>query len=83
MYSWEVFWERAMHSLFSFEAGPLYCPMCYDTNVVASHRREIHDFVVLPLLLLRPFRCNECHHRFYGLFFRKRELTVDERTTSA
>ncbi len=60
-----------MVRLFNFETGPLYCPACSADEIVPAARWEIHDFLLLPLLLLRPFRCNGCRYRFYGFFFRK------------
>jgi hypothetical protein len=38
-------------------------------------RRGALDIWVLPLLLLRPFRCESCGNRYYGLFFRKRVVS--------
>jgi hypothetical protein len=37
-----------------------------------SQRRSPFEFVILPLLLLRPFRCHTCNACYYGFFFRKR-----------
>jgi hypothetical protein len=55
----------------SFEKDPITCPLCEGTEVEALPRREIHDFLILPLLLLRPFGCRVCRHRFYGYLFRR------------
>ena len=63
---------------FSFDSEALYCPSCHGTDVVPLPRREIHDFFILPFLLLRPFGCAECKYRFYGFFFRRREATSGE-----
>ena len=38
-------------------------------------RRGVLDFLVLPLLLLRPFRCQSCDNRYYGLFLSKRRVS--------
>ena len=37
-----------------------------------SRRRGWVERVILPLLLLRPFRCRPCSERHYGFFFRSR-----------
>jgi hypothetical protein len=38
-------------------------------------RRGALDFLVLPLLLLRPFRCATCDNRYYDWFFSKRRVS--------
>lgn len=45
------------------------CPSCKGLNVRRSHRRGLLEMVLLPLLLLRPFRCEDCAKRHYNLFF--------------
>jgi hypothetical protein len=40
--------------------------------VQRSRRRNPLEWLVLPFLLLRPFRCSLCNDRHYGFFFRKR-----------
>jgi hypothetical protein len=55
---------------FSFDAGPSFCPKCGSDDVKPSRRRDIYDFLIFPLLLLRPFRCGECIYRYYGFAFR-------------
>jgi hypothetical protein len=51
------------------------CPQCGSDDVTVSRRREILDYLILPFLLLRPFRCGECNYRYYGFFFRKAAQT--------
>jgi predicted Zn-ribbon and HTH transcriptional regulator len=51
------------------------CPICNSKNVARSRRRGVLDFLVLPLLLLRPFRCQSCDNRYYGLFLSKRRVS--------
>lgn len=52
--------------------GHRYCPFCGSDKVMRSRRRSLFEFVILPLLLLRPFRCHTRDARHYGFFFRKR-----------
>jgi hypothetical protein len=56
----------------SLSTGPRYCPFCNSDDILHSRRRDIIDFVVLPLAMLRPFRCMDCDCRYYGFFFAKR-----------
>ncbi len=51
------------------------CPICKSRNVARAMRRGALDFLVLPLLLLRPFRCLSCDNRYYGLFLSKRRFS--------
>jgi hypothetical protein len=44
----------------------LVCPGCGSHTVSRSHRRGPKEKIVLPLVLLRPFVCHKCRHRFYG-----------------
>jgi hypothetical protein len=50
------------------------CPICKSKDVRRSMRRGKLESLVLPFLLLRPFRCESCDHRYYGWFFSKRVL---------
>ena len=43
------------------------CPECRSFDVRRSHRRSLVEVVILPLLLLRPFRCEDCGKRHYNL----------------
>ncbi len=45
------------------------CPDCNSFRVHRSKRRGLFEWVVLPLLLLRPFRCEDCDRRHYGFVF--------------
>jgi len=42
--------------------------------VTRSHRRGPVDWAILPLLLLRPYRCRQCSARHIGFILRKRKL---------
>ena len=48
------------------------CPRCRSNDVRRSLRRGAFEFLVLPLLLLRPFRCRICDQRYYGYVFSRR-----------
>jgi hypothetical protein len=50
------------------------CPSCGGTEVRRSAGRNSFEAVLLPILLARPFRCQHCGIRFYGLALRKRVL---------
>src|SRR5205823_3452012 len=45
----------------------LYCPSCSGTDVRPSRHRAHDHFVMLLLPEIRPYRCNACWSRFYGL----------------
>ena len=43
------------------------CPSCGRVEVRRSARKNSFEVVLLPFLLARPFRCESCGNRFYGL----------------
>jgi hypothetical protein len=45
------------------------CPICKNHNVRRSMRHGVLEILLLRLFLLRPFRCDNCNHRYYGWFF--------------
>jgi len=45
------------------------CPSCGSFEVRRSHRRGLFEVMILPMLLLRPFRCDDCLKRHFNLFF--------------
>jgi hypothetical protein len=47
------------------------CPCCRSVSVRRSRRRGFVEFV-LPLFLMRPYRCSVCFRRHYGFIFRSR-----------
>ena len=51
-------------------------------DVRRSHRRGLLEMVILPLLLLRPFRCEDCTKRHYNLFFTRAFQEPGERFTA-
>ena len=48
------------------------CPQCQSNKVHRSHRRGIVEKCLLPLVLLRPLRCDECDYRYLGFVFARR-----------
>ncbi len=45
------------------------CPKCNNFDVRRSHRKGLFESLVLPLFLLRPFRCNACQSRHMNFVF--------------
>ena len=45
------------------------CPACNSLDVRRSHRRGLFEILILPIFLLRPFRCEDCTKRHYNLIF--------------
>jgi hypothetical protein len=43
------------------------CPACRSFDVRRSHRRSLLEVVLLPLAMMRPFRCEDCGLRHYNL----------------
>jgi hypothetical protein len=48
------------------------CPYCGSLEVRRSRRRGPLERLLLPLLLLHPFRCMDCYRRHYSVFFARR-----------
>ncbi len=48
------------------------CPYCNSFVVRRSKRQNLFEFAVLPLFLLRPYRCQACDLRHYSFVFSKR-----------
>src|ERR1035438_7300739 len=46
-----------------------YCPECRSRDVRRSVRWGLYETCVLPLILMRPYRCQKCDNRFFGLVF--------------
>lgn len=49
-----------------------YCPECHSLDVRKSSRRGVFESFILRLFLLRPYRCEICDSRYFGLFFAAR-----------
>jgi hypothetical protein len=55
-----------------------HCPSCGRVEVRRSARKNFFEAALLPILLTRPFRCENCGDRFYSLTFRKRVAVLDD-----
>ncbi len=49
-----------------------FCPNCGSTDVHRSLRWGMVECVFLPILLTRPYRCERCDFRYFGLIFMSR-----------
>ncbi len=49
-----------------------YCPECHSRDIRRSTRRGLYESIVLPVVLLRPYRCERCDARVYGFVFAAR-----------
>jgi len=43
----------------------LSCPLCHGKRVRQSKRRGIIEQVILAMILVKPYRCEKCDHRFF------------------
>lgn len=50
-----------------------FCPECYSQEVRKSSRWGFFEKYFLPLLLMRPFRCEICNSRYVGFLFAHRD----------
>ena len=62
---------------------PRRCPSCGRVEVRRSARKNFFEAALLPILLTRPFRCENCGNRFFGLAFRRRIPARDYATPMA
>jgi hypothetical protein len=52
----------------------LKCPCCGNPVAFYSRRRNFTEKYILPLALLRPYRCAECFERYYrSMFFQAKQ----------
>ncbi|MGH9775186.1 MAG: hypothetical protein ACRD50_09600 [Candidatus Acidiferrales bacterium] len=58
------------------------CPSCQSLDVRRSHRKGLLETFVLPFLLLRPYRCNECQNRHINFIFSRR-ISVESNKVTA
>jgi hypothetical protein len=49
-----------------------YCPECHNLDVRKSSHCGILESLILRFFLLRPYRCEICDCRYYGLIFAAR-----------
>jgi hypothetical protein len=73
----------SMKPVLSLSRAPRFCTSCGSGQVLRSRRRGLLEWFILPLLLLRPFRCSLCNDRHYGFFFRKRVASPPEGGSAA
>jgi len=59
------------------------CPSCNSVEVRRSTRKNFFEAALLPFLLTRPFRCENCGNRYCGLAFRRRVPAPDCATPMA
>ena len=45
------------------------CRYCGSSEIHRSHRRDLHERVLLRMLLRAPYRCNACARRFADWYF--------------
>ena len=57
------------------------CPNCFSLEVRRSRSKTFLELFVLPLVLLRPYRCEQCEHRYYNWVFSKKYPLAGERET--
>ncbi len=53
------------------------CPRCGRTDVHRSHRRSFAERIIFPFIFLRPFRCDDCNHRYLDFTF-THKVVVDD-----
>jgi hypothetical protein len=53
------------------------CPSCGSRDVHRCRKRTLLEVWILPLILIRPFRCMGCYQRYYGFFF-SRQAGINE-----
>lgn len=59
------------------------CPHCEGKDVRRSPRRGFFELILLSSISVRPFRCQACDARFYGLKLNRRGSSVRARSTHA
>lgn len=59
------------------------CPSRDSVEVRRSARKNFVETGLLPVLLTRPFRCENCGDRFWSLTFRKRVAVLDDAETAS
>ena len=47
------------------------CYNCGSTHLRRSRRRTFLEAAILPLFLIRPYRCSQCQTRQYGIGFHR------------
>jgi hypothetical protein len=58
------------------------CPHCHSLEVRRSHRKGLFEVLLLPLALMRPYRCKDCEKRHYNFFFSKKMPNLQQPDTT-
>ncbi len=59
------------------------CERCYDRRPIVSGPKDILDFTILPLFLIRHIRCHYCGDRYATFGFGKGRIVFSRDTTRA
>src|ERR1700689_2708980 len=59
------------------------CPECEGKDVRRSPRRGFFELILLSSISVRPFRCQACAARFYGLKLNRRGSSLRARSSQA
>lgn len=51
--------------------GTHSCEQCGSAHLRRSRRKHFWEYAILPLFLIRPYRCQQCHKRQYGIGFHR------------
>ncbi len=55
-----------------------HCPGCQSRDVRRSVRWGLYETCILPIILMRPYRCHRCDSRFFGFIFAGREKRIPQ-----
>jgi hypothetical protein len=65
----------------SFQFRMRTCPQCRGNDIHRSRRCTGLERYLLPLLLLRPYRCADCDQRYFGWVFATRKRDEEAAVT--
>ena len=60
----------------------LHCPECHSKRIHQSRRKGVVEKIILTLLFIRPFRCEQCDLRFYHCSFSSNHNSSRQQMTS-
>jgi hypothetical protein len=52
----------------------VYCPNCTAIKLRRSRRKGILEKTLLKVLAVRPYRCDQCDERYFGVGLRREPL---------
>jgi len=58
------------------------CPLCHSKRIHHSQRQGILEQVILAMILIRPYRCEKCDHRFFRRSINTNHNSSRQATTS-